>query len=106
MDMVNNKLKDQGDALEMFSLQRTRLICSTALCCSFRTKGKLSPGSAGLGDVLSLLRSLPWAAASEKGTGAFLNTPKILAEYSFNNYRIAPLPPASPCVCSLPPALR
>jgi len=106
---MNNSLKDQEDKPAMFSLQRKCLIHSTALYWSFHTKGKLSLGSTGLSDVVSLLCSLPLTAATagslEKSTGTFYNILKVLVEHYFNNYRIAPLPSASPCVCSVPPEL-
>lgn len=43
--------------------------------------------------------------AWSKSTGNFFNILEHLVEHYFNNYQIAPLPPASPCVCSLPPEL-
>ena len=87
---MNNNLKDQEDKLEMFSLQRKCLICLTALYRSFRTKGKLSPGTTGLSGAVSLLCSLILTAATagslEKSTGTFFDILKILVEHYFNNY--------------------
>lgn len=106
---TNNNMKDQEDKPEMFSLQRKYLICSTALYRSFHTKGKISLGSTGLSNVVTLPCSLPLSAATagslEQSTGNFFNVLEILVEHFFNNYQIAPLPPASPCMCSLPPEL-
>lgn len=106
---TNNNLKDQEDKPETFSFQRKYLICSTALYRSFYTEGKISLGSSGLGNVVTLPCSLPLTAATarslEQSTGNFFIILEILVEHYFNNYQIAPLPPASPCVCSLPPEL-
>lgn len=73
------------------------------------TKGKPSMGSSGLHKGVSVQWHLALTAATvgslEKSTGTLSNTLKILVEHYFNNYQLAHLPPASPCVCSLPPEL-
>lgn len=39
----------------------------------------------------------------EKSAGTLSNILETLVEHYFNNYQLAHLPPASPCMCSLPP---
>lgn len=93
----------------MFSLQRKCLICSSALYQSFHIKDKLSVGSSGLCNRVSVQCHPALTAATvgslEKSTGTLSNILKILVEHYFKNYQLAHLPSASPCMCSLPPGL-
>lgn len=66
-------------------------------------------GSSGQHKGVSVQCHLVLMAATvgslEKSAGTLSNILETLVEHYFNNYQLAHLPPASPCMCSLPPEL-